>query len=217
MSPRVARYLRVSRVDQNPQLQEDETAEFIARRGWTLAQTYTDHGVSGSREKRPALDELLRDARRRKFDLVVVWRSDRLFRSLKNMVVTLADLDALGAGFVSVTEPFDTTTPSGRLLLHLVSAMAEFERGILIERTRAGVAAARRRGAKLGRPRTKIDLDRVQALLGGGLTLRKVSVEMDLSYATLHRAMARRGGCSETSVQTTPNTAGIKHPQERGS
>lgn len=192
MAPRVARYHRVSRVDQNPQLQEDETAEFIARRGWELVQTYTDHGISGSREKRPALDELLRDARRRKFDLVVVWRSDRLFRSLKNMVVTLADLDALGVGFVSVTEPFDTTTPSGRLLLHLVAAMAEFEKAILVERTRAGVAAARRRGAKLGRPRTEIDFDRVQELLGGGISLRKISIEMGLSYATLHRAVARQ-------------------------
>ncbi len=214
MASRVCRYHRVSRVDQNPQLQEDETAGFIERRGWDLVETYTDHGISGSREKRPALDALLRDARRRRFDLVVVYRADRLFRSLKNMVVTLADLDALGVGFVSVTEPFDTTTPSGRLLLHLVSAMAEFERGILIERTRAGVAAARRRGAKLGRPQTRIDLDRVVELRDGGLSLRKIAAEMGLTYGTLHRAVARHGGDSKSFSQPTPKEAEITHPQD---
>ena len=194
---RVAIYRRVSRVDQNPQLQEDGIREFVARRGWNITDEYLDHGVSGSREKRPALDRLLADARRRKFDLVVVWKSDRLFRSLKNMVNTLADLDALGVGFASVTEPFDTTTPSGRLLLHLVSAMAEFEKAILVERTRAGVAAARRRGAKLGRPRKKIDLDHARELLGMGRSLRQVSAEMGIPYATLYRAI--RGGDPKTS------------------
>lgn len=89
-------------------------------------------------------------ARRGAFDLVVVYRADRLFRSLKAMVVHLDELAALGIGFVSVTEPFDTTTPQGRLLLHLVSAFAEFEKGVLVERTKAGIAAARRRGAKSG-------------------------------------------------------------------
>ena len=124
---RVARYLRVSRVDQNPALQDDETADVIARRGWKLTDTYTDHGISGSREKRPELDRLLRDARRGRFNLVCVWKADRLFRSLRAMVNTLDEWSALGIGFVSATEAFDSTTPQGKLLMHLTSAFAEFD------------------------------------------------------------------------------------------
>jgi DNA invertase Pin-like site-specific DNA recombinase len=138
---RCVRYLRVSRADQREDLQDDETSDMIKRRGWQLTKTYTDHGVSGSRERRPQLDLMLEDAKRGRFDILIVWRSDRLFRSLKNMVNTLAELDALKIAFVSVTEVFDTTTPQGRLLLHLVSAFGQFERETIVERVRAGVAA----------------------------------------------------------------------------
>ena len=125
----------------NPSLQLDETARVVAARDWELVDTYIDHGVSGSRERRPELDRLLADARRGLFDTVLVWRSDRLFRSLRHMVLTIEDLAAIHVDFVSVTEPFDTTTPQGRLLLHMVSAFAEFERQILIERTKEDIAA----------------------------------------------------------------------------
>ena len=111
-SLRAARYLRVSRVDQAVHLQADETAELIQRRGWRLLDTYEDHGVSGSRDRRPELDRLMGDLRRRRFDILVVWRSDRMFRSLRNMVVMLDEVSSRGIAFVSVTEPFDTT-PAG--------------------------------------------------------------------------------------------------------
>jgi len=188
-SIRAAAYHRVSRSDQNPQLQQDEVAELVERRGWQLAKSYTDEGVSGSRDRRPELDKMLTDARRRRFDLLVVWRADRLFRSLRHMVTTLDELAALGIGFVSVTEPFDTSTPSGRLLLHLVSAMAEFERSILIERTRAGLAAAVRRGVKVGRPRAPVDVNRARELRAAGRTYRQVAAELGVGAATLHRAL----------------------------
>ncbi|MGO9834958.1 MAG: recombinase family protein [Polyangiaceae bacterium] len=183
---RVCRYLRVSKLDQNPRLQDDETKEFIARRGWELGATYIDHGVSGSKERRPELDKMLAEVRRKKLS-IVVWRADRMFRSLKHMVNTLDELNALGVNFVSVTEPFDTTTPSGRLLLHLVSAMAEFERSILIERTRAGVAAARRRGARLGRPRARLDEDRLRELRQKGWPVKKLADEMGVGTSTIQR------------------------------
>jgi DNA invertase Pin-like site-specific DNA recombinase len=186
---RCARYVRVSKLDQNPRLQEDETLEFVRRRGWQLTATYVDHGVSGARERRPELDRLLKDAKRGRFDVVLVWRSDRLFRSIRHMVVTLDDLAAINVGFTSVTEPFDTSTPSGKLLLHMVAAMAEFERSLLIERTRAGVAAAIRRGAKVGRPRVRVDLERARELRGQGRTIRGVAEELGVGVATLHRAM----------------------------
>lgn len=196
MTLRAARYLRVSRQDQDPRLQDDETKEFIARRGWTLTDTYTDQGVSGSKDRRPELDRLLADARRKSFDVLVVWRSDRMFRSLKNMVVTLDDLASLGISFTSVTEPFDTTCPSGKLLMHIVSAMGEFERSILIERTRAGVAAARRRGARVGRPPARLDRDRLIELKEQGWSVRRIAASLGVGPSTVQRRLA---GLSEVT------------------
>ena len=101
MALRAVRYLRVSRQDQDPRLQDDETKDFIVRRGWKLTDTYTDQGVSGAKDRRPELDRLLGDARRKKFDVLLVWRSDRMYRSLKNMVNTLDDLTSLGIAFAT--------------------------------------------------------------------------------------------------------------------
>ncbi len=186
---RVARYLRVSRHDQDTALQADETAAFIKNRGWKLTETYNDHGVSGAKDRRPELDRLVADARRRRWDALVVYKADRLFRSLRHMVLTLDDLAALGIAFVSVTEPFDTSTPSGKLLLHMVSAMAEFERSLLIERVKSGVAAARRRGARLGRPRARLDEDRLHELRAQGLSVRKIAEALQVGASTVQRRL----------------------------
>ncbi|MBX3218993.1 MAG: recombinase family protein [Labilithrix sp.] len=196
MPLRAARYLRVSRTDQDPRLQDDETKDFITRRGWVLGDTYVDHGVSGARDRRPELDRLLGDARRRRYDVLVVWRSDRMFRSIKNMVVTLDELDAIGVAFASVKESFDLTCPSGRLLMHVVSAMAEFERCILQERVRAGVAAARRRGVRLGRPRARVDLDQVHELLEQGWSVRKIADTLGVGASTIQRHVAAVRACA---------------------
>ncbi|HHH31145.1 MAG TPA: recombinase family protein [Polyangiaceae bacterium] len=190
---RAARYVRVSRTEQKLSLQLDETAELIRRRGWSLVDTFTDQGVSGAKRQRPELNRLLDQARRRTFDILVVWRSDRLFRSLKHMVVTLDEIGALGVDFVSVSEPFDTTTPQGRLLLHLVAAMAEFERELIRERTRAGLAAARRRGVSLGRPPVEIDMDEVMLMRSKGMSIRQVAKALGVSASSVHRALKKRG------------------------
>jgi DNA invertase Pin-like site-specific DNA recombinase len=190
---RVARYLRVSRHDQDTALPADESGAFIKNRGWKLADTYRDHGISGAKDRRPELDRLLADARRRKFDALVVYKADRLFRSLRHMVLTLDELAALGIAFVSVTEPFDTSTPSGKLLLHIVSAMAEFERSLLIERVKSGVAAARRRGARLGRPRARLDEDRLRELRAQGLSVRQIAETLNVGASTIQR---RLGGAA---------------------
>jgi DNA invertase Pin-like site-specific DNA recombinase len=187
---RAVRYLRVSRTDQNPNLQADETGRLIAGRGWELVDTFLDQGFSGSKDRRPDLDRMLAAARRGLFDVLVVWRSDRLFRSLKHMVTALDELAALGIDFVSVTESFDTTTPQGRLLLHLVSAFGEFERNVLIERTKAGLEAARRRGAQIGRPRVRVDVERALALRAQGRSIRQTAKALGIGAATLHRALA---------------------------
>lgn len=190
---RVARYIRVSRADQRPELQYDETADFIDRRGWRLVDTFEDRGVSGSKARRPELDRMLELARQRRIDGIVVYKADRLFRSLHHMVAALAELDALGVAFVSCTEPFDTSTPQGRLMLHIVSAMAEFERGLLIERTRDGLAATRKRGTKLGRKRAKIDVDRALELRSQGLSYADCAAALACSVGSLHRLLVAHG------------------------
>lgn len=194
---RAARYCRVSRADQNLDLQMDETADLIERRGWQLTATFTDQGVSGIKDKRPGLDALLTAARKRRFDVLVLYRSDRLFRSLKHMVATLDELTALGIGFVSVSEVFDSTTPQGTLLLHLVSAFSQFERAVLIERVRSGLAAARRRNVKLGRPKVAIDQAKVVQLRADGLSLRAIAEQVGVSLGTVQRVV-------KEAVQNTP-------------
>jgi DNA invertase Pin-like site-specific DNA recombinase len=188
---KVARYIRIIRSDQNPQLQSDETSRFIANRGWELTETYLDHGISGSKDLRPALTRMLAAARRGEFKVLLVWRSDRLFRSLRHMVSSIEELAALGIDFCSVTEPFDSTTPQGRLLFHLVSAFAEFERGGLVERTKAGLDAARRRGIRIGRPRVHVDIDRAVKLRASGKSLRETARLLGVGAATLHRALEK--------------------------
>src|SRR5713226_8401670 len=149
---RAAVYARVSTFDQEPENQLQELRRYVEARGWT-AQEYTDKGVSGAKDKRPALDELVRDAKRRKFDVLVCWRLDRLGRNLKHLITLLEDLQALGVAFVSLAEGIDATTPAGKLQMHILGAIAEFERERIRERVMAGLQRARSQGKRLGRPR----------------------------------------------------------------
>lgn len=162
----------------------------MKRRGWKLHQLYRDDGISGATSKRPAFLSLLDDARRRRFDVLVVYRSDRLFRSLRELLNTLNELGELGVGFVSVCEPFDTTTSSGRLLLAMCGAFAEFEREVLRERTRSGLEATRRRGTRLGRPRVEVDVSRALKMRDRGATWSDVAEALGISERTLFRAIA---------------------------
>jgi len=187
---RVARYHRVSRTDQSTNIQEDGTAEYARCRSWVVAATYIDEGISGAEARRPGLDRMLADARRGRFNFILVWKSDRLFRSLRDMIVTIDDLAAMNIGFASCTEPFDTSIPSGRLLWQVVGALGEFERDLLRERVRAGVEAARRRGRCPGRPRARLDMDRALQLRAMGKTVREVASDLGVGQATLYRALA---------------------------
>ena len=148
---RAALYARVSTNDQTTDNQLLELRRYVEARGWTATE-YVDQGVSGVKESRPSLDALLKDARRRRVDVVVCWSLDRIGRSLKHGVVLLDDLQALGVSFVSVREGLDWTTPSGRLQAQLLSMIAEFERARIRERVVAGVARAKAQGRRLGRP-----------------------------------------------------------------
>jgi DNA invertase Pin-like site-specific DNA recombinase len=151
---RAAIYARVSTLEQEPENQLQELRRYCAARAWS-AKEYVDAGVSGSKDRRPALDQLLTDAKRRKFDVLVCWRLDRLGRNLRHLILLLDELNALGVAFVSLAEGIDATTPAGRLQLHVLGAIAEFERDRIRERVVAGLQRARMQGKRLGRPRTR--------------------------------------------------------------
>jgi DNA invertase Pin-like site-specific DNA recombinase len=187
--------MRVSRVEQTLDMQDDETMELIGRRGWKLLDTFIDHGISGMKERRPALDKMNLYLKRHRVDAVVTWKADRLFRSLKNMVVTLDDWSSMRIGFVSATEVFDSTTAQGKLLLHLTSAFAEFERSLIAERTKAGIAAARRRGAVLGRPRADVDDNELLKLRSSGKSVRDIAKVLGVGSSTVQRRL-QQGHCA---------------------
>src|SRR5436190_320933 len=117
----------------------------------SVLREYVDEAVSGTKDRRPALDRLMADAKQRRFDAILVWKLDRFARSLRHLVNALAELEALGVAFVSLRDNVDLSTPSGRLMVQIIGAMAEFERSLIVERVRAGLQNARRRGRKLGR------------------------------------------------------------------
>jgi DNA invertase Pin-like site-specific DNA recombinase len=186
---RAALYLRVSTLDQNPETQRLDLDQLATQRGFQIVETYTDHGFSGVRVKRPALDQMLFDARRGKFDVVVVWASDRLARSVKHFLEVLDELNHLGIEFVSFREQLDTGGPLGRAVVTIISVVAELERSILIERVRAGMRRARLEGKHIGRRRVEVD---VRALLGdraSGMSLRELAKAHRISRATAMRVL----------------------------
>src|SRR5665811_618595 len=179
---RVALYARVSTLNgQDPEMQLSELREYASRRGWRITREYVDQGVSGSKESRPELNQLMADAHQRKFDAVLVWKIDRFGRSLKHLVNALADLCAYGVAFISFRDNLDLSTPSGRLMFQIIGAMAEFERSLIQERVKAGLRNARAKGKKFGRPRADVDADRVFALRRDGLSWSQVCRILNVS------------------------------------
>lgn len=196
---RVAVYARVSTAGQDTALQLDELRRYVERRGWDLAAEHVDEGVSGGTTRRPGLDELLAAARRRRVDVVLVWALDRLGRSLSHLVGLVDELGSLGVDLVVYTQPIDTTTPTGKLTFQILGAVAEFERSMIRSRVRAGVAKARARGKRLGRPRADLDLELARNRLDAGDSLRKVAALLGVHHATLGRALARERGAESPS------------------
>jgi DNA invertase Pin-like site-specific DNA recombinase len=149
---RAAVYARVSTGEQNTEMQERSLREYVNRRGWELSKIYRDKGFPGAKSSRPALDELMKDCRRRSIDVVIVWKFDRFARSLKTLISALENFRALGIDFVSVTEAVDTSLPAGEMLFQMIGAVAQFERSLIAERVKAGLDNARKNGVVLGRP-----------------------------------------------------------------
>lgn len=181
---RAAIYVRVSTFDQEPENQLAELRQYVAARGWTAVE-YIDRGISGAKDSRPALDQLVADARRRKFDVLLCWRLDRLGRNLKHLITLLEDLQALGIAFVSLAEGIDATTPAGKLQMHILGAIAEFERGRIVERVMAGLQRARAQGRTLGRPKGNVPVDRLASV--AHLSLTDGATALGTSRSTLKR------------------------------
>lgn len=185
---RVVLYGRVSTAEQSAAMQIEELRAYCVRRQWEVVEEFIDAGISGSKESRPALNRLLADAKRRKFDAVLVYRYDRFARSLRQLVNALAEFDALGIHFVSLHEGVDTSTPNGRLVFGIFASIAEFERELIRGRVRSGLAAARARGQQLGRPRVTVDGARIVALRASRASWRAIEAETGMCRETLRRA-----------------------------
>jgi DNA invertase Pin-like site-specific DNA recombinase len=184
---RAALYLRVSTLDQHPETQGIELRQFAQQRGYEISDEYTDHGVSGTKVRRPALDRLLKDAHRRRFDAVLVWSCDRLARSTKHFLDVLDELAQLGIQFHSQREAIDTQGPLGRAIIVIISAIAELEKSLIVERVRAGMRRAKMEGRHIGR--TPLDVDRAAIVNDrlSSLSLTKVAEKHAVSRATVCR------------------------------
>ncbi len=194
---KAAIYTRVSTRDQHPEMQRKELLEYVKRRGWILYKEYGDK-VSGTVEHRLDLDALLEDCRRKRVDIVVVWKFDRFARSLKQLLTALELFRTLGIGFVSCTEAIDTSLPHGEMLFQIIGAIAQWERSLIVERVRAGLEHARSQGKRLGRPPLRVMTRKDVAELRKerkrtNATFRELAAKHRISVFTAHQLCARKG------------------------
>ena len=206
---RAAVYVRVSTFDQEPENQLQELRRYVEARGWTYAE-FVDRGVSGAKDRRPVLDELLKAIRRRKVNVVVVWSLDRLGRSLRHLIALLDEFQHVGVGFVSLREGLDCTTPAGRLQWQIIGAISEFERARIQERVKAGLQRARAQGKRLGRPRSRP----AKIEVPGG-TVRAAAVVWGV-FQDDRREVDSRGSVPPSSGQTCLND-GLLSPRKHDS
>ena len=186
---RAAIYIRVSTDDQTVENQAHALQEVAQRRGWEIVTTYSDQGISGAkgRDKRPGLDQMLKDSQRRRFDVIMSWSVDRLGRSLTDLLHVIQHLEACGVDLYLDQQAIDTTTPAGKLMFHVTGAFAEFERSMIRQRVKAGLKRARVQGKRLGRPPIDASLKRkAEAELLKGVGIIKVAQQLGLGVGTVH-------------------------------
>lgn len=184
-TPRVALYARVSTTEQSTDSQLLDLRRYVRERGWDIFKEYVDEGISGTKDSRPALNELMNDAKKRRFDVVLVWRFDRFARSTKYLILALEEFKNLGIDFVSYQENIDTSSPLGSAIFTIISAVAQLERDIIAERVKAGLRRAKENGKKLGRPRVTVDTEKIHSLRSKGLSLRAIAKETGVSRTTV--------------------------------
>jgi DNA invertase Pin-like site-specific DNA recombinase len=206
---RAALYCRVSTVDQHPETQLGELRQFAANR-FQIVGEYIDHGYSGVRARRPELDRMMDDARRHRFDVLLVWSCDRLARSTKHLLQTIDELNGMGIQFLSQREAIDTEGPLGRAILIIVSAMAELERCIIIERVRAGMRRARLEGRQIGRSRLDVDRQQVIDDRRSGMSLTQVAKKHSISRASVCRLMKEANGGTNLPIPVEAEQRGME-------
>ena len=189
-STRVAIYCRVSTLDQSNDSQLLDLKRYIQERGWHIFKEYCDNGISGTKDSRPALNELMNDAKKRRFDVVLVWRFDRFARSTKHLILALEEFKNLGIDFVSYQENIDTSSPLGSAIFTIISAVAQLERDIIAERVKAGLRRAKERGKRIGRPKISVDKGEIRRLRAGGHSLREISEQVGISHTKVAQVIA---------------------------
>ena len=187
---RAAIYCRVSTLDQNPQSQLLDLQQLASQRSFEVVKVYTDHGVSGTRTRRPALDEMLADARRGRFEVLLIWSCDRIARSTRHLLEVLDELSRLQIQFVSFREALDTSGALGRAVTVIIGAIAELERSLIIERVRAGMRRAKLEGRHIGRKPLDLDTTAIIGDRAKGLSLRQVAKSHQISTATVRRILS---------------------------
>jgi DNA invertase Pin-like site-specific DNA recombinase len=193
MTRKVALYLRVSTDGQTTENQRRELEQTASRAGWSIVEVYEDAGVSGAkgRDQRPAFNRLLKDAARRKFDVVAAWSVDRLGRSLQDLVSFLSDIHGYGIDLYLHQQGIDTTTPAGKAMFQMLGVFAEFERSMIKERVHAGLARAKAQGKILGRPQTKADIEAaIRETLKGGTGILKTAKQHGVGTSVVQRIKA---------------------------
>lgn len=184
---RVGVYTRCSTQEQSTELQRREIDAYAMARGWTCLNWFEDT-ASGTTANRVNLKRLMAAARSRQIDTIIVWKLDRFARSLKDLVLMLQEFQELGVTFLSLKDQIDLGTSSGRLMLHLIGAFAEFEASLIRERVSAGLSNARAKGRRLGRSR-KVDAERVIQLRNRGLSFSQIAMQMGLSKSAVHKTL----------------------------
>ncbi len=189
---KAAIYGRVSTIGkgQDVDLQLRDLRSYAQARRWKIFKEYIDNGVSGRKDKRPALDQLMNDARKKRFDAVLVWRFDRFARSTKHLVTTLDEFNHLGIDFISFMEDIDTSCPMGKAMFTITSAIAELEADLIRERVRAGLANAKAKGARLGRPSPEFDEEELIKLRKSGETIRAIAKRLNLRKSFVHKTLS---------------------------
>jgi len=191
---RAALYARCSTLDkgQDPELQLAPLREYCQKRGFNITGEFVDNGISGIKDKRPQLDRLLEAARKRHIDLILVWKLDRFGRGLKQLVMSLSELSNIGVGFISYQDNLDLTTPQGRLMFHIIGAMAEFERELICERVKAGIDNARRKGKKIGRKAIPL-IDQAKIIEAHkktpSLSIRQIAQSLGFKKSFVHKTL----------------------------
>jgi len=189
----VAIYARVSTDKQKVDMQIRELRQFAKRTGWTIYQEYIDQSFTGANINRPAFQKMMEAARKRKFNILLVWKLDRLSRSLKDLINTLDTLGTCGVDFISYDNNLDTSTPTGKLVFQIVGAVAEFEKDIIRERVIAGLVNARSKGKRLGRPPIpRPTLEKAKEMRSQKISFREIGRTLGIDEGTIRKRFKKK-------------------------